>query len=357
MPPLLEHLDSLLSGTGRELDLRTFKLVDQLSGSTAGSARRHHDAGRPHRRAPAQPRGRDAAVLLRSGAAHAPAGPYATREPLQFGAEIFGHNGLEADLEAQELALDCLRVAGAERLVIDLADARVLRGVLAGVPLDASRLQEVAAALSNKDAAGVDGLMHGAPEAARQGLQTLLAPVRRHRGAGARPRAVAAAAAGAARARRTGVAGGAPERGRPGPACRLRPVGHGRLRLLHGPALRASTAKAPPTRWRAAGATTKSAPCSAATVRQWASASTCGRWSRWCRPPHRRLPSAPLGARTPPCARRCAGCATTARSSLRCCRAARSNAPPSRCDRELVPVDGRWVLRALPAAACRPSTS
>ena len=174
MPPLLEHLDSLLSGTGRELDLRTFKLVDQLGGRLLGlRADTTTQAARI-----------DAHLLNREGVTrlcycgpvlHAqPAGPYATREPLQFGAEIFGHSGLEADLEAQELALDCLRVAGAERLVIDLADARVLRGVLAGVPLDASRLQEVAAALSNKDAAGVDGLMHGAPEAARQGLQTLL---------------------------------------------------------------------------------------------------------------------------------------------------------------------------------------
>ncbi len=71
MPPLLEYLESLLTGTGHDLDLRTFKLVDQLSGPHDGRARRHHAAGGAHRRAPAQPPGRDAPVLLRQRAAHA----------------------------------------------------------------------------------------------------------------------------------------------------------------------------------------------------------------------------------------------------------------------------------------------
>ena len=105
MPPLLEHLDSLLSGTGRELDLKTFKLVDQLSGRTLGV------------RADTTPQVAriDAHLLNRSGVARLcycgpvlhtrPAGLHVTREPLQFGAEIFGHAGLEADLEVQELSL------------------------------------------------------------------------------------------------------------------------------------------------------------------------------------------------------------------------------------------------------------
>ena len=70
MPPLLEHLESLLTGTGKALDLQTFKLVDQLSGRMLGLARRQHAAGRTHRRPSAQPPGRDPAVLLRPGAAH-----------------------------------------------------------------------------------------------------------------------------------------------------------------------------------------------------------------------------------------------------------------------------------------------
>jgi ATP phosphoribosyltransferase regulatory subunit len=91
MPPLLEYLDSLLTGSGQDLKLRTFKLVDQLSGRTHGRACRHDAAGRAHRRPSAQPQGRDAPVLLRQRAAH-PAGDAlaASREPMQIGAELYG---------------------------------------------------------------------------------------------------------------------------------------------------------------------------------------------------------------------------------------------------------------------------
>jgi len=173
VPPLLEHLESLLSGTGRELDLRTFKLVDQTSGRTLGL------------RADTTPQAAriDAHLLNREGVTrlcycgpvlHARATHVAaSREPLQFGAEIFGHAGLEADLEAAELALDCLHAAGVEPLVIDLADARVLRGVLAGVALDAAGLQDLAQALAEKDVAALAQLGAGLAEETRQALRVL----------------------------------------------------------------------------------------------------------------------------------------------------------------------------------------
>jgi len=173
VPPLLEHLESLLSGTGRELDLRTFKLVDQTSGRTLGL------------RADTTPQAAriDAHLLNREGVTrlcycgpvlHARATHVAaSREPLQFGAEIFGHAGLEADLEAAELALDCLHAAGVEPLVIDLADASVLRGVLAGVALDAAGLQDLAQALAEKDVAALAQLGAGLPEETRQALRVL----------------------------------------------------------------------------------------------------------------------------------------------------------------------------------------
>ena len=173
MPPLLEHLESLLSGTGQELDLKTFKLVDQLSGRTLGL------------RADTTPQAAriDAHLLNREGVTRLcycgpvlhtrPAGLSGTREPLQLGAEIFGHAGLEADLEAAELALDALSSAGLTDLVIDLADARVLRGVLAGVPLETEALQEVVQALSQKDGAALAELTRGLPEASRDGLRAL----------------------------------------------------------------------------------------------------------------------------------------------------------------------------------------
>ena len=100
MPPLVEHLDSLLSGTGETQDLRTFKLVDQLSGRSLGV------------RADTTPQVAriDAHLLNRKGVTrlcycgpvvHAlPSHPLASREPLQFGVEVYGHAGLEADLDA-----------------------------------------------------------------------------------------------------------------------------------------------------------------------------------------------------------------------------------------------------------------
>lgn len=173
-PPLLEHLESLLSGTGRELDLRTFKLVDQLSGRMLGL------------RADTTPQAAriDAHLLNRQGVTRLcycgpvlhtrPASPGATREPLQFGAEIFGHAGLEADLEVLHLAIEGLRAAGVERPVVDLADARVLRGVLAGVPFAPETLQAIVDALSDKDAPALVSLTADAPSQARAGLAALL---------------------------------------------------------------------------------------------------------------------------------------------------------------------------------------
>jgi ATP phosphoribosyltransferase regulatory subunit len=174
MPPLLEHLDALLSGTGQSLDLQTFKLVDQLSGRLLGV------------RADTTPQAAriDAHLLNHEGVTRLcycgpvlhtrPAGVSATREPLQFGAEIFGHAGLEADLEVAELALDALQAARVPGVVVDLADARVLRGLLAGVPLDAAGLQAIVQALAGKDPAALALASAGIPEVSRAALQDLL---------------------------------------------------------------------------------------------------------------------------------------------------------------------------------------
>jgi ATP phosphoribosyltransferase regulatory subunit len=174
MPPMLEHLGSLLSGTGSDLDLKTFKLVDQLSGRMLGL------------RADTTPQAAriDAHLLNEEGVTRLcycgpvlhtrPSGLRATREPLQFGAEIFGHAGLEADLESHELAIDCLHEAQVRDLVIDLADARVLRGVLSGLPLGAGQINEVVHALSDKDAATVEVLTDTWPAGTRQAMLALL---------------------------------------------------------------------------------------------------------------------------------------------------------------------------------------
>ncbi|GAC1603957.1 MAG: ATP phosphoribosyltransferase regulatory subunit [Ramlibacter sp.] len=173
MPPLLEHLESLLTGTGEALGLQTFKLVDQLSGRMMGL------------RADTTPQVAriDAHLLNRRGVTRLcycgpvlhtrPDRPHATREPLQFGAEIYGHAGLEADAEALLLALECLQAARVHALTVDLADVRIVGALLQGLPLSAQALAELHAALAAKDVSALAALTRGFPAAARQGLLAL----------------------------------------------------------------------------------------------------------------------------------------------------------------------------------------
>ncbi len=174
MPPLLEHLESLLTGTGEALDLQTFKLVDQLSGRMMGL------------RADTTPQAAriDAHLLNRKGVTRLcycgpvlhtrPDKPHATREPLQFGAEIFGHAGLEADLEALQLALDCLKTAGVQGLSVDLADARIVKSLLAGVNAPADHMAQIQAVLAAKNGSDLAVLTQDFPAASRAGLAALV---------------------------------------------------------------------------------------------------------------------------------------------------------------------------------------
>ena len=177
MPPLLEHIESLLTGTGEALDLQTFKLVDQLSGRTLGL------------RADTTPQVAriDAHLLNRKGVArlcycgpvlHTRSDrPHATREPLQLGAEIYGHAGPEADLETQMLALQGLRASGIEGLSVDMADVRVVNSLLAGATIPARLLSQIHAALAAKDAPELNSLtvdIEDLRPASREALQNLL---------------------------------------------------------------------------------------------------------------------------------------------------------------------------------------
>ncbi|HEV7912138.1 MAG TPA: ATP phosphoribosyltransferase regulatory subunit, partial [Albitalea sp.] len=174
MPPLLEHLESLLSGTARELDLKTFKLVDQLSGRTLGV---RADTTSQVARIDAHLLNRDGLTRLCycGPVLHTlPSSLHATREPLQFGAETYGHAGLEADLEIQDLALDCLRSAGITDVTMDLGDARLLRGLLAGSALAPARTAELMRALAAKDAATLSELATSLSPDVQRGLKALL---------------------------------------------------------------------------------------------------------------------------------------------------------------------------------------
>ncbi len=174
MPPLLEYLESLLSGTGRALDLQTFKLVDQLSGRTLGL------------RADTTPQVAriDAHLLNRAGVTRLcycgpvlhtrPDRPFATREPLQFGAEIYGHAGIEADLEVLHLALDSLKAVKLKNYTLDLSDARIVPALLAGVTLSIQDRDALHSALAAKDTSGVQTLTKDLPANVRSALVALV---------------------------------------------------------------------------------------------------------------------------------------------------------------------------------------
>ena len=173
IPPLLEHLESLLSGAASALDLQTFKLVDQLSGRMLGL------------RADSTPQVAriDAHLLNRRGVTRLcycgpvlhtrPGGPHATREPLQLGAEIYGHAGLEADLEVLSLALAGLSAVKAQALAVDMADARIVRALTADMALSATGLSQIHAALAAKVLSELKLLTRDAPAASRRGLLAL----------------------------------------------------------------------------------------------------------------------------------------------------------------------------------------
>ena len=130
VPPLLEYTDSLLTGTGHDLELRTFKVVDQLSGRMMGL------------RADITPQVAriDAHLLNRRGVTRLcycgsvlhtrPANPGATREPIQIGAEMYGEAGIRGDLEIQGLLCDALRAAGARGVRLDIGHVAVFRSLV-----------------------------------------------------------------------------------------------------------------------------------------------------------------------------------------------------------------------------------
>lgn len=158
MPPLLEYTDSLLTGVGADLDLRTLKLVDQVSGRLLGL------------RADITPQVAriDAHILNRAGVVrlcyaasvlHArPLHPLATREPFYVGAELYGHPSVAADAEVLELAVRSLALAPVAQVRFDLGHTRILRALLELDPAAQRLADEIVAALSTKDAAALAAL-------------------------------------------------------------------------------------------------------------------------------------------------------------------------------------------------------
>lgn len=162
IPPLIEYLDSLLSGMGEDLDLQTFKLTDQLTGRTMGV------------RADITPQVAriDARRLRREGISRlCYLGPVlhtlpdrfsGSRNPLQLGAELFGCDDAAADVEIIMLMLDALRLAGVEDIWLDLGHVGVFRSLVDHLALDSATEAAVFDALQRKALPELERLLDSA---------------------------------------------------------------------------------------------------------------------------------------------------------------------------------------------------
>jgi ATP phosphoribosyltransferase regulatory subunit len=173
IPPMLEYIDSLLTGTGHDLNLRTFKLIDQLSGRTMGV------------RADMTPQVAriDAHLLNREGVARfcycgtvlhtRPRGVFATREPLQIGAELYGHGGIESDLEIQRLLRAALAACGLADIRLDVGHVGVFRAIARRAAVDPELEDELLEVLHAKDRPGLAALSGELDAQSRDALRLL----------------------------------------------------------------------------------------------------------------------------------------------------------------------------------------
>jgi ATP phosphoribosyltransferase regulatory subunit len=150
MPPFIDYLDSLLTGTGRDLDLQTFKLTDQLTGRTMGV---RADMTPQVARIDAHHLRRETPVRLCyiGTVLHArPDGIARSRSPMQVGAELYGYNGIAADVEILRLLLSLLRLARLENLHMDLGHVGIFRGLAREANLTPAQEEELFDALQRK---------------------------------------------------------------------------------------------------------------------------------------------------------------------------------------------------------------
>lgn len=130
MPPLIEYIESLQVGTGRDLDLQTFKLIDQMTGRLIGIRAdmtpqvARIDAHVLQREAPTR-------LCYLGQVLHTrPNGLSRSRAPLQLGAELYGHSGIESDVEVLRLMVEALRIAGLQNVHVDLGHVGIYRGLV-----------------------------------------------------------------------------------------------------------------------------------------------------------------------------------------------------------------------------------
>lgn len=173
IPPMLEYIESLLTGTGHDLNLRTFKLVDQLSGRTMGL------------RADMTPQVAriDAHLLNREGVTRLcycgtvlhtrPRGLLGTREPMQIGAEIYGHAGIESDIEMLRLVRAALGACGLTDVSLDVGHVGVFRAIARRAAASPELEGELLEVLHAKDRPGLVALTEGLEPVSRDTLRLL----------------------------------------------------------------------------------------------------------------------------------------------------------------------------------------
>lgn len=159
VPPFIEYLESLTIGAGHDLEHRTFKLTDQLSGRLLGI---RADMTPQVARIDARHLDREAPVRLcyLGEVLHThPEGLGESRSPFQVGAEVYGHSGFESDVEVLTLLLETLRTAGVENIHLDLGHVGIYRALARQGGLDPDQEQALFDALQRKDRTGVDDLL------------------------------------------------------------------------------------------------------------------------------------------------------------------------------------------------------
>jgi len=137
MPPLVEYLESLSIAMGSQLDLQTFKLTDQTNGRMMGvRADITPQVARidSHRMA-LQPDEPNRLCYIGSVLRTHSAVAGGSRSPIQVGAELFGHAGIESDFEVISLMVETLQSAGASKIVLDLGHVGILRALMSKVNL------------------------------------------------------------------------------------------------------------------------------------------------------------------------------------------------------------------------------
>ena len=161
MPPFIEYLESLLTGSGNALDLQTFRITDQLSGRMMGL---RADMTPQAARIDAHPLRRDApsrlcyvGTVLRTR----PDGQGGSRSPLQVGAELYGHAGPESDVEILSLVIETLAAMDVPDVHMDLGHVGIFRGLARDAGLDAEQENELFDALQRKATVEISEMLDG----------------------------------------------------------------------------------------------------------------------------------------------------------------------------------------------------